>query len=425
MAGLFSLEVLPAKEGDCLLLHWGGGKSVGLIDGGPARVYEDTLRPRLMALRQHFNVATLPLAFVMVSHVDNDHIIGVKKLFAELRNALSKNLPLDAWKLRVERLWHNAFTDILGDSFDAYYARATEASLAASTQAAEPNDVEAALAAAGLGGVAGGLELALVLAGHGEGRTLRDDHGKLYAADQIQRLNAPFAKAGQSVPIMRREPSAVTRVEGLQILVVGPSEKELVRLKTDFDLYLRKKGLAAPAALLAALRKDNSPTNLSSIVCLVEYDGKSILLTGDALGDKIVTGLTEAGRLQNGRLKVDILKLPHHGSARNAGRAFFEAIHADSYIVSANGRHENPDRLTLEWLIDSRRPGDDYRLIFTYPLSEIDATRAAIRRGKGESWNPETDAIATLLAGYKAAGHAFTWTEGRAVVDLGDVEMAW
>ena len=55
----------------------------------------------------------------------------------------------------------------------------------------------------------------------------------------------------------------------------------------------------------------------SSIVCLVKFGDKSILLTGDARGDKVLNGLTQANLFENGKLKIDILKVPRHGSARN------------------------------------------------------------------------------------------------------------
>ena len=53
-----------------------------------------------------------------------------------------------------------------------------------------------------------------------------------------------------------------------------------------------------------------------------------------------------------GRLHVDILKVPHHGSERNVSEQFFNTMTADVYIISANGR-DNPSFLTLKWIIES------------------------------------------------------------------------
>ena len=45
---------------------------------------------------------------------------------------------------------------------------------------------------------------------------------------------------------------------------------------------------------------DKSVPNLSSIVVLAELGGKSMLLTGDARGDKILEGMELAGLLETG-----------------------------------------------------------------------------------------------------------------------------
>jgi hypothetical protein len=44
----FSLEVLRAEHGDCLLLHH--GDDIILIDGGPTGTYRTSLKPRLKEL---------------------------------------------------------------------------------------------------------------------------------------------------------------------------------------------------------------------------------------------------------------------------------------------------------------------------------------------------------------------------------------
>ncbi len=427
MSALFSLEVLPAKEGDCLLLHWGEDKSVALIDGGPAKTYEDVLRPRLMALRRNLGGGTLNLAFVMVSHVDNDHIVGVRKLFAELRGASSSGVPRDQRPIHVERLWHNSFTDVLGT--EIFGALGTV--LASASPAASNADVEAAVSELGAVTRDDALEISAVLAGHAEGRTLRDDHAFLHAAQEIQRLNAGLTRVGGanavgSVPwILRVTPATAHAIDDLTVRIVGPAEAELRQLKIDYDKFLVEKGLAVPAALAAALTQDGSPTNLSSIACLVEHGGKRILLTGDALGSKILEGLEEANLLPGGTMHVDVLKVPHHGSARNATPAFFKTVSAETYVFSANGRHENPDRKTLEWLVDSRAESDPYRLVFTYAVAAIDAARRTERQAKGKPWDDAEDAIGPFLDACRIAGHAFTVTEGAAVIDLGETAMDW
>ena len=50
---IFSLDVIRALKGDCLILHYGSEDSPHLvmIDGGPKGVYGPHLRPRLEQIR--------------------------------------------------------------------------------------------------------------------------------------------------------------------------------------------------------------------------------------------------------------------------------------------------------------------------------------------------------------------------------------
>ena len=72
---------------------------------------------------------------------------------------------------------------------------------------------------------------------------------------------------------------------------------------------------------------DASITNLSSIMFLVEFEGKKILFTGDGVGRDVLDILSEKKMLNSeGRLHVDILKVPHHGSERNVSQQFFDLL---------------------------------------------------------------------------------------------------
>jgi len=112
---------------------------------------------------------------------------------------------------------------------------------------------------------------------------------------------------------------------------------------------------------------DTSPFNLSSIVCLVEFQDKKILFTGDARSDDVLNGLQSANLLnQHGKIHVDILKIPHHGSDRNSSQYFFEQVTADHYVISGDGSHENPDKATLVMLAEATAGRNDFTIHFTY-----------------------------------------------------------
>ncbi len=72
---------------------------------------------------------------------------------------------------------------------------------------------------------------------------------------------------------------------------------------------------------------------------LAKLGSKTMLLTGDARGDHILEGLREDGFLTGRSMKVNIMKVPHHGSDRNVDSEFFRTVKADHYVISGNGKH--------------------------------------------------------------------------------------
>lgn len=433
---LFTLEALKAHEGDCLLLHWGSvaDPKLAVIDGGPGDTWETSLRPRLDQIRANRGLTTLELEFVMVSHVDNDHIVGIKKLFAGLRDEQSANVPEANRPIRVKRLWHNTFDDIVGNAMNAHYGQFTAAFTAdasGSLPAASEQVIDQAFQAQGESAdeaahLAG--DLAKLLAGQPEGRQLRDMHVFLHNANLIAGLNRPFTNAGGSTLITASLTPAPKNVSGLSFHVVGPLDADIAALQAAFDAYLQTHQLNTAEAALAAYA-DTSVPNLSSIVCMVTAGigpgAPSILLTGDARGDKIVEGLRSAGYLDgsaNEHLHVNILKVQHHGSRRNARADFFRKITADTYVLSGDGKHGNPHRETLDWIIASRAPGDAYRIVLTYDVATIDQRRQQEAHGH---WNAAQNANAALFAA-RQAGNNFAVTAGAPVlVELGDETIAW
>ncbi len=162
-------------------------------------------------------------------------------------------------------------------------------------------------------------------------------------------------------------------------------QPELLALQKAHDQWLREqmeKKKKDPAAALAAFTDESVP-NLSSIVALAEVGGKRMLLTGDARGDKILEGLELVGLCRCGRhdARLDVLKVPHHGSDNNVETSFFKRVTADHYVLSGNGEHGNPERATLAMLLEARGNAE-YTIHLTYPLDEID-------RARKEDWEKE------------------------------------
>ena len=421
---LFSLDVLRARKGDCLMLHYGTKKQPRLImiDGGPAGVYEPQLRPRIDRIRAARGLdpeTPLPVDVLMVSHVDDDHIQGVLDLTTELREQKTNRQPP---LLSVGSLWHNTFDDFL-DTTPKELAAAAGFGAAALSGAIEVEDEE-------------DLDVARVLASIPQGRVLRDDASFLAKGTQSWKIND---KSKGKLIIAAKGAAPLTLDGGLTFTVVGPMQPQLAALQAEHDRWLKaqKKGKKKGAESSLAAFIDRSIPNLSSLVLLAKVGAKSMLLTGDARGDKIIDGLQLSGLLKAGStstMHVDVLKVPHHGSANNVETSFFRRVTADQYVFSGNGEHGNPERRTLEMLFEARGK-DPFVAIFTYPLGEIDAARKIDwgkqqdeDRKKGKkprpNWSPKTQSLEaffaarTLAAGQKVV----TITKDRQphVIDLLD-----
>lgn len=335
---LFTLEALMAKHGDSLLLHYGDEDAPRfiLIDGGPGKVYQETLRPRLLEIRERwYGKDPLPLEMVMVSHIDDDHINGILDLTDELKK---KKDPF----CQILCFWHNSFDDVIGNKDEDLFSELQEDVKVASIGGVPPS------------GQSIKRHNAAVVASVGQGRKLRSNAEALGL-----RTNDPFSG------LVLAETADGTRFDwgdGLRLTVLGPTRERIDELHKEWEKVLIKKG---KQAAIAAAYEDDSAFNLSSIVVLAELGGKRMLLTGDARGDHTLTAIEKAGLLKNGKLHVDLLKLPHHGSAHNVDHDYFETIIADHYVGSGDGNYGNPELETLQ-MISKARPDDRFTLHLTY-----------------------------------------------------------
>lgn len=329
---LLTLEALNAEEGDCLLLHHGSATDPRhiVVDGGPGPTYPNALKPRLEELRKLHRLSAaqpLPIELVVLSHTDEDHLDGVVRLFDDLRKAKEQKR---AAPYRVERIYYNSFDDIVDNKEVA----------AIQSLASSPIP-----------------EVRALVAGVPGGRALRD------AANY---LRVPINQDFDTFAMRTARKAPRVLLDDLSLTVLSPSAAELQAIEKAWDKYLAEHAVDADGSVAAA-SKDTSITNLSSIALLCEAADKRLLLTGDARADQLLAGLKTAGKFKSGTpFSVDVLKLPHHGSCRNSTLELFEKVHASHYVISANGKHSNPDRSVLDMLWTARGPGD-WTLWTTFP----------------------------------------------------------
>jgi hypothetical protein len=356
---MIRLEALNAKHGDALLLHYktGAKQRLWIIDGGPAGTWNGVLRPRLEELKGDGDQLIVDLA--MVSHVDEDHVTGME----QMTRGLARNAANAASFLEFRRFWHNSFADLVGS--EASFKQGM-ASLAAAQGAAT-----AAMASDSSNVQLGGATLShrreiAVLASINQGRELRNHIELLQLSG-----NEPFGDTLSSK-------SGRKKIDEANVTVVGP-------IKSRLDVFRQKweEATGKPAALAGLFREDldESPTNLSSIVMLVEVGNRKILLTGDARGDDVLDGFKDANLGNKLPMKLDILKMPHHGSDRNMTEAFLKAFPADHYIISADGKHGNPDPNTVRAIVQVRGNAK-YKMHFTNTVAKLPQLLKTLSTGK-------------------------------------------
>jgi hypothetical protein len=345
---MFEIRAVQALFGDSLILAYGQPPKLHymLIDGGPASVYANALRPELVKIA----AAGGTLDLVVLTHADDDHVIGLVELFKELRNQQLRGKPP---LIPVEAIWFNSF------GFETVMAPSMAHIVIPLPPPAESAGAPTATADPALPQPAQGVA---------EGMDLR----KLLA-----QLTIPL---NQDIPgdlVMLDSAPGPLLFDGLSLTLIGPTKSNLDRLSREWRAWLQKhRPVETPAGVPVApaipdlskpIAPDQSIPNRSSIMFVAEYGGRRVLFTGDGRGSDILRGLIRAGLMtKDGVYHVDVLKVPHHGSARNASRKFFSQVTADTYIFSADGTNGNPDLPTLGWLVQALKEQHRHaRLVFT------------------------------------------------------------
>jgi beta-lactamase superfamily II metal-dependent hydrolase len=317
---MISIEMLPAAHGDSLWIEYGSPSQTRriLIDGGPAHTYEAGLRKRIALQPKDKRNCEL----MVVTHIDADHIDGAIILL--------QDNDTNGLNLQIKEIWFNGWdqlSEFKGETF-------------------------APLQGEFLGG--------------------------LLTLDSKLRpvWNRTFDKGPVVVPDTGLLP-VIPLDGGAEITLLGPTPRDLRRLRArwasamrdfsgDVEEAMRRlkerrdyKPPAGPAVFSAKqYGADRTPANGSSISFVLEHDGVSVLLVGDAHARTLATAL---GRLavqkrSEGPLRFDAVKLPHHGSMGNVSAEWLRLVDCERWLISTNGAvFGHPDIETVELIAKSRK----------------------------------------------------------------------
>jgi hypothetical protein len=375
---MFKIEMLKAAWGDCLWIEYGDGTETFriLIDGGITSTYK-LVKNRVLRLPDGKRFIDL----FVITHIDEDHIAGAVKLLGGLNE-------LD---LSFGDIWFNGYRHLekVQKELDAEDDK--------------------------LGGL------------HGE---------FLSALIEARKLN--WNNSFQGAEIVVPEKGALPGVDlpgKMKITVLSPGRQNLVNLIPEWNKNLKdtpiekNKSLETVLAVLekrAALRpeddfddrmgarvsveirndrdiekaeklpysEDTARPNGSSIAFLMEYtdpeDGreKKCLMTGDAFPSVIKRSLERLPSYDGSKIKIDLLKLSHHGSRNNTSTDLLKMLDCRHYFFSSSGqKFFHPDGETVARVLVHGRGRGTPELHFNY-VNEYN-----------KAWNNET--LATGVYGYK------------------------
>lgn len=331
MSNVFRIHVLPAQRGDALWIEYGTEAAPNhiLIDGGITATGRDHLRKRVeeVGTPLHFEL-------LVVTHIDLDHIQGILQFLEDMPDGIT-------------------FGDIWFNGWDQMKAMGLEPM-----------------------GVKEGIRLSEILK---------------------KNYKATWNKAADGKAIALKADGSVVTYSidgGMKLTVLGPAHEQLVRLCERWDDVIEEFGAAEeaedsgevpsgldlgipglepmgpidiPELAKSKFKEDDTIPNGSSIALVLEYEGRTALMLGDAYPSVIANSLRTLAL--NGRFKVDVVKLAHHGSRNNTDRAIALLLSAPIWIFSSNGagNTKHPHKESVARVLHDAK--DVKTLIFNYRTS--------------------------------------------------------
>lgn len=306
--GNHSIEVLPAGYGDSIFLSLmrDSREYNILIDGGLAKTYFDAKNKKkqkgpLRQLLDELKEEGRCVDLLVVTHIDDDHIAGICKWF-------EMDFPDSNF---VKQVWMN--DDIQIDDIRSLNNSASNA-------------------------------MSVVTKLRANGVEYRNDIVKgVVHTNDFCRIRVLTPKTDYRNVIAQKIAYSLDNAADVDEMQL-PNIKELIKQKW----------------IMAKLSDENK----ASIAFELEtWDGKKMLMLGDAEYDDFVSGLKVFHNDEFGRLMFDLVKLSHHGSKNNFHPNLLDLIHSTYYIVSSDGKKfGHPDKEVLAQIVDKT----DSCILFNY-----------------------------------------------------------
>jgi len=339
MAKRFRVTLLPALHGDCIWIEYGedGDTHYVLIDGGPVAAFP--------ALRTH--VEAIPkerreVELLVVTHVDSDHIDGIVKLLRHPEVGL-----------KYREMWFNGWPQLSRPLTGA------------------PTGPGGTLER----GPASGEYLNLLAIRSGGACNVRFQGGAALIPDDgpLPRARLP---GGLELTLLSPTAQKLKALRGAWLTAIEalggkPGDEAFITARLDKDKRFRDGAALPPLpagldeAADAATALDAAVANGSTLAFVAEYEGRRCAFLGDAHAPVIQQAF---GRLARERgeepLRLDAVKVSHHGSDGNTTTLLLQKIACRNYLVSTNGSvFKHPDEAAIARIVKHAAPA---RLFFNY-----------------------------------------------------------
>jgi len=362
----FRMTMHPGKDGDCIQLSWGSTAELHhlIVDLGRGATYKD-IKTDLEALD---NVEL----FVM-SHVDADHIGGAIPMVRQVKAPFKPG-----------RVWYNAKPQLM----------------AAQTRSPITEPFSAR-----------------------QGEKL---------ARGIVKFGWPWNAEFASEIVSTDSPEAAQPIDiadGLTIRLLSPGDAQLIDMIDQWESELAKakirtfdpdvdpdpldpvfEPLGTPnvKSLVAEnYSGDTTKPNGTSIAFIAEFRGKRVLLAADAHSEVLEAALKPLAEAEGGKVRIDLMKISHHGSKANTSKTLPEIIDCTRFAISTNGsgRHSHPNGESIARFIAADKDRQK-TLYFNYRQPSTDTWDSASLKA---TWN--------YLPVYAAAGEDDP-ENGKLVIDI-------
>lgn len=159
----------------------------------------------------------------------------------------------------------------------------------------------------------------------------------------------------------------------MKLVLLSPLKSDLEKFKIDWqndEEKMKSKFCNGRGSENISSRRedtDSSLNNLTSIAFILKYRTEKYLFLGDAHIHVIKNSLKKLGYSKINKLKLEFVKLSHHGSDKNIDTDFLDLIDTSKYVILTNGKRFNhPSSSTLEMIYRHKEKEENIEFIFNY-----------------------------------------------------------